>query len=657
MTDGTVEYNLSLDDIIGSTNLVEELNQEQLNNIAMHVAEGIATDLASREKWEEGIERWIELAAQVWGTKNTPWPNASNVKYPLLTTASTQFAARAYSALLPGNNWVNAKTIGKDADGQKRERAIRVSKHMSYQLTDEMEDWEENHDRLLHNLPIVGTAFKKIYFSDELARNVSEFISPKEFVVDYHAKSLAQAERKTHLLYYYEHELETKFRYKQFIRPEEEMELVANAKRRTSTDKTQSTDEPANGSKLHEVAECHTYWDMDGDGLCEPYIIYVHLGNRKVLSIVPNFDEESIIRLEEEVVEIKANEYFTNYIFIPDPNSGIYGLGFGHLLGPLNETLNTIINQLIDAGTMSNLGGGFVAKNFQLRGGTMKFKPQEWKTVNALGRDIKEGIYPLPIREPSGVLFSLLGFLENSGMRVASITKATVALAAIEQGMKVFTSIYKRMHRSFKKELKLLYKLNSQFLADEEYFTVMDEGDGGEQAQIARRDYNMDDINILPYSDPNVASEQVRLAKAQAIFDVLPLGNVNPREATKRYLEATEQPSIEQLMEMPEPQPNPEFQLKQMELMHKMRIDNRKLVLESMRTQISMLREKSVAILNLAKAEGEEAGQQMAIYKDTLDRIQTEEDRLVQVYMQMLNMEKAEQQQGGGAQQQQQPQQ
>lgn len=658
---------IDIEDALAGGNLAEEFSEEELDRLASSLCYAIDSDRQSREEWETSVTRWIELAAQVMGKKSHPWPNASNVKYPLLTMAATQFAARAYAALLPGTNWVSGKVIGVDKDGKKRERAIRIGKHMSFQLMEEMESWEYDMDRLLHVLPIVGTAFKKTYFSERKARNVSEFVPAQELVVDYYAKSLEEAERKTHLLYFYDNDLESRFRQGLYRRPADELVATASIKRQVNADKTQGQQNVADVSRMHDIGECHCWLDLDGDGFAEPYIVTLHLSHKKVLRIAANFSENSIFRNEEtdEIYQITPTEYFTSYVFIPDPNSGVYGLGFGHLLGPLNETLNTVINQLIDSGTMSTLGGGFISKNFQLRGGTLKFKPHEWKVINAVGRDIREGIFPLPVREPSGVLFSLLGFLENSGMRLASVvdilsgdipgqnTKATVAMAAIEQGLKVFTSIYKRLHRSFKQELKKLYKLNSQYLLEEEYFLILDDGEAeGETASIARSDYDVTSIDVLPYSDPNVSSEQIRLAKVQAIMDVIGLGNINPKEATRRYLEATEQPDIEALMDIPEPQPNPEIMMKQMEIMHTIKKDNFNMKLDALRFEVQNIRERSVAILNLARAEELREGAQMEIYKDTLDRLAAEEQRMIDLYMQLVQEQQAEQQ---AQQQQQQP--
>ena len=647
-----VEYSFTLQELTDSTNIVSELSEEQINDVLSHLIPAIDADEASRADWEKAIDHWMDLVTQVIKPKNDPWPNAANMKYPLLTIAAMQFSSRAYSALLPGTTWVRGKVVGTDNTGQKFKRAARIGKHMTYQLMDEMEEWENDMDRLLHVLPITGTAFKKTYFSDKLVRNVSELVGPKDLIVNYNAVSLETAEQKTHLLYLFDNEIEERIRLGSWERPAEEMLPEPFLKRKTNEDASQQLRQ-ANSqyTSLREICECHCKLDLDGDGYKEPYIVTLSRTQNKLFKIVAAYDLDAVVYSpddESQVALIIPEEYFTSYIFIPDPNSGVYGLGFGHLLGPLNEGINTILNQLIDAGSLSNLQAGYISKNFQVAGGKSRFKPGEWKVINSMGKDIRDGIFPLPVREPSNVLFSLLGMLEQSGMKIASVvdiltgeipgqnTKATVALAAIEQGLKVFTSIHKRTHRSFKKELKKLYKLNSKYLSDEEYFKIMDEMNDKQEA-VSKEDYDLESVDIAPYSDPNVSSEQMRLAKVQALFDVLPLGSVNPQVVTARYLDATEQPGIQELMTMPDPQPNIELQMQQMEMQHRfaMEIWDRKLA--SIETDLKSIQTRATAMLSIAKAEQTEAGTQLEAYKTVTDQLQQEETRLLDLYKELVS--------------------
>jgi chaperonin GroES len=397
-------------------------------------------------------------------------------------------------------------------------------------------------------------------------------------------------------------------------------------------------------------------------------MVTLHKSTEQIVRIFPRFKEKDIqyVPASEKVLRIYCKEFFTGYIFIPDPNSGVYGLGFGALLGPLNLSVNTIINQLVDAGTLSVLQGGFLSSNLQLTAGNMEWEPGEWKIVNSYGNDIRQSIVPLPAAPPSTVLLSLLQLLEQASMKIASVTdilsgevpgqntKATVAMNAVEQGLKLFTSIYKRCHTAQSKEMLKIQRLNAEYLNEREYLDILDtEVDGGQE--IHRNDYNMDDYDIILSADPNVSSDQQRLLKVQALFDVLPLGAVNPTEVTKQYLEATEQPNVEQLMTMPPARPNPELVMQEVELKHKISKESEELVhrkrmeywdrqLRSIEVDLKALDTRTTAILNLAKAEGEEEGRQLGELRNYLDQVRAQEEQLMQKKRDVIDQQFKEEQ-------------
>lgn len=615
---------IQLDTLLSNINITDKLADKDLEMIGSHVVDMYEMDEESRSDYIDKTDEWIELAMQVTEEKTFPWPGASNVKYPLLATAALQFSARAYPSLIPGVNIVKGKVIGMDRDGTKRERAIRIGKHMSYQILDEMDNWEEDMDRLLFSLPIVGCMFKKTYYDSLSNKNKSEIVYPKELVVNYWATSLESAERITHVLKLtdndiYERKAEGTYADVDVMKTKVE-ELVDEEK-----DERIGTAAEVSGNIEHipyMILEQHCWIDLDGDGYKEPYIITVDYGTSNVLRIVPRYAQDSIkLDAEGGVITIKADSYFTKFSFIPSPDGGFYDIGFGILLGPINHTINTTINQLLDAGTLSTLQAGFISKGIRIKSGQRSFVPGEWKPVNTTGDDLRKGIVPLPVAEPSNVLFQLLGMMIQSGEKLSSVqdmmtgelpgqnTKATVALASIEQGMKVFSSIYKRVYRSLGKEFKLLFKLNYERLPDEVYFTVLDVGEE-EAARIGANDYNPDDLDVRPAADPNVATEQQRLAKVQAIFEILPLGAVNPIVATRRYLEATEQPGIDELMQMPPPKPNPEVIQKAQELALK----EREIIYKEFEAY-------ATAMLKIAQAEGVEDGPQLEMYGKLLDEL------------------------------------
>jgi chaperonin GroES len=627
-----LETTLKIDKILSSENLVNDLSEKDLNSISKLVCEGYETDKQSRQEWEDKIEEWTNLALQVAEKKMFPWPNAANVKYPLITTAALQFSARAYPALLPGMQPVRGRVIGFDTDGSKLDRAIRIGKHMSFQLLEQMDDWEEEMDRLLFALPIVGCIFKKTYYSASLERNVSEIVYPRELVVNYWSKTLEDSERITHVLHLTENDVHERvvggiFAEEDYKKPSIEELKKRNTDEPLGQEKPQTEDETLPFLFLEQCL----YLDIDNDGYKEPYIVTLDKGSSKIARIVARFSQEDIkYNSKNEIIKIIPVNFYTKFSFIPSPDGGFYDIGFGVILGPINDTINTLINQLLDAGTLSNLQSGFISKGIRIKGGAYTFTPGEWKYVNTIGDDLRKGLLPLPVREPSQVLFSLLGMMVTAGEKLSSVTevmtgeipgqntKATVAMAAIEQGMKVFSSIYKRIHRSLAKEYKKLFKLNSIYLNEEEYFTILDVGQ--EQGQeIGRKDYLIGDIDVAPMSDPNVATEQQKLAKIEVLMQLLQFGTVNIQEVTRRFLEATEQPNIEALMKVPEPQPDPEIEANKA----KAEFEQVKFEDESLRKWKELeLREvegHAKSMLTVAQAEALEPGTQMEQYHQALN--------------------------------------
>ncbi len=572
---------LNITKILESTNLATELDEDVLTKIGEQVIKDYDTDESSRRDWMKNVEDWIKLAAQVAEKKSFPWENAANVKYPLVTTAAMQFSARAYPALVQGLDIVKIRTVGEDPQGEKAARATRIAKHMSYQLLEQMEDWEEDMDKITMMVPIIGCAFKKTWYDPSIKRNRSELVHAKDLVVNYYAKSLETASRKTHILYKSPNEIKEKQLKGLYLDIDLQISSPQNSHINTELDKVQGVTPPGEDeSAPYVLLEQHRYWDLDGDGYQEPYIITVEEESRKVLRIVSGFEEDAVEKQGDKIVKITPTEYFTMFPFIPNPDGGFYPLGFGALLGPLNETVNTLINQLLDSGSMSILQGGFLAKGLRLKPGRLSFEPGEWKIVNAPGNDLKNGIVPLPVREPSTVLFQLLGQIVQSGKELASVaeifvgkmpgqnTPATTTMATIEQGMKVFTAIYKRLFRSLKKEYKKLYRLNSIYLDPKEEFTILD---SGQQGQVSQDDYKGDPTDVAPNADPTAVSEIQKLAKAQGLLELIQIGTVNPQEVTKRVLEAQQQENIPALMNV-QPQPDPKAQ----ELQMKMQMDQQK---------------------------------------------------------------------------------
>ena len=628
---------MKLSKALDSVNIAEDLKEEQLQKIADQVVDGYDTDKTSRAPWEKDLKSWTELALQIAGDKTFPWPNAANIKYPLLATAAMQFAARAYPTLVPSDGKiVKCKVIGYDMDGQKSARAERISKHMSYQVIDEMDDWEEDMDKLLITLPIAGTCFKKTYWDAAKQRNCSKLVLPKTLVVNYYCRNIEEAERITEVFYLTRRQVKERQNRGIFLDLDLGDPIIDSTDdTTTSVNKTFQHDTNEDETTPYTFLEQHTYLDLDDDGYSEPYIVTTEYNSRKVLRIVPRFDHDGVeVDEKGNITAIQAIQYYTKYSFIPNPDGGFYDIGFGRLLGPLNHSANTIINQLVDAGSLSNLQAGFIGKGLRIKMGESRFQPGEWKSVNAVGDDLKKQIFPLPVREPSQVLFNLLDLLLKSGKELASVaeifvgkmpgqnTPATTTMASIEQGMKVFTAVYKRIYRSLTSEFRKIYKLNRTYLNPQTEIEILDQ-------PIEQSDYAGSENDIVPAADPNAVSSQEKQAKVQAIMQILQLGTIDPMWATQKYMEAHEIMDWQQGVKKPSPPPpDPKMeaikaksqvdqqkaQIQMQVAEHKMQLENatkeQEMRLKAAQTQQELGAKQTEAILkgHLAQAE---AGQKM----------------------------------------------
>ena len=609
----------TLTSYLEQVNIAETLDQELLDSIGVEVYQGYKADVDSRKHWEDNLEAWTKLALQVKEEKTHPWPKASNVKFPLLATAAMQFNARSYPTLVPSSgDLVHTEVVGQDPQGMKNARAKRISKFMSYQLMKQMKGWDEQMDKLLLILPIVGTCFKKSYWDSVKKRNCSHLIMPKDLVVNYWAKSLEEAERKTERIEMPKRVVQERknagiFSKVDLAPPTSQSPSAASGMKQENLQ--QLTPGKDDRTTPYVILEQHTFWDLDEDGYDEPYIITIEEQSRKVLRIVARFDEKSIVTGDDgELIKIEPVEYYTKYSFIPNPDGGFYDIGFGLLLGPLNESVNTIVNQLIDAGTLSNLQSGFIGKGLRLKMGQTAFNPGEWKVVNATGDDIKKQIFPLPIQQPSPVLFQLLELLVTATKELASVaeifvgkmpgqnTPATTTQETVKQGMMLFTAVYKRVYRSLTEEFKKLFRLNSIYLDPKEQTNVLDE-------PIGQQDFEQESYDVCPAADPAASSSQEKQQKAQMLIGLIQLGTVDPMAVTMRLLEAQEQLRPEELLPKAPPPPDPKVQaiqakaqsdqqlaqLKMAQTQQKMQSDAQKTELETRGQALQMMMDKQMA--------------------------------------------------------------
>lgn len=595
----------------------DQLDAGELATLGHRVVEDWQTDKGSIQAWRDMAENALKLAKQDPSADKTfPWAGASNIQYPLLTVASQQFAARAYPAIVKGDEAVGMKVIGfppqqpdmqpppqeagpeatqqfqsaviipfqqaQKAWQDKQGRSRRVKTWMNYHIFYGMDDWEGGVDTLLNQLPIIGSAFKKVYFDPH--RGVcSDYVNALHLTVHKDTESLERCPRVTQDFLLYPYEIRSR--------------MATGVYRQADTVLVGGDEDD---QKPLVILEQHRLEDLDGDGIEEPYILTVDVESCAVLRIEAMYGDDDIGRAREgpsagEVVKIRRWMPFIHFLFMPDPEGGFYGLGFGQLLAPLTAVINTAINQLMDAGTAQAAGGGFVGSGLRLQGAgqspSLKFMPGEYKFVNMPGADVRAAIWERTIPQPSPVLFQLLDLVLGAAKDVASIkevlsgdTPATApvgtTLALIEQGLQSFSAIYKRVYRSEKCEFKAIYECQGRWGSQEEYAQVLDDPEADLKADFSPRG---DDI--VPVSDPSVVTRSQALAKVQVIMQVAQAfpGVVNGPEAAKRAFEGAQIDEPESLIVQAPKQPPPQ------------------LVAEIDKT-------KSETALNLAKADQAKAG-------------------------------------------------
>lgn len=652
-------------------NLADKLSADKLAEIGWQGYDQYQTDVESRSEWEVRYKEANKLALQVPEAKNTPWEGASNVKFPLLTVSCIQFQSRVYGQLVSGTNVVKMRVIGTDPTSAKLQRAKRVETHMSYQILEEDESWQEEMDRLLMALPLVGTCFKKTFYDPDRSRLTSQMVLPKDLVVNYFAKCLDTASCVTHVIEKYPNELESYFRKGIYRRVElpgaqndgsDHIQAGVDNRVGITRPKSQKTDP-------YKILEMHWFLDLDDDGYDEPYIVTILKDTNEVLRIVPRFRYSDVEYKGRQILRIKARQHFNKFSLIPSPDGSFYDLGFGSLLGPLNDSINTLINQLIDAGTLANRQGGFLGRAARLKGGRLKFKIGEWQNVNVNGDDLRKSIVPLPVRDPSSVLFQVLSFLVDYGERLSSVsdmmvgktpgqnTPATTAMAALEQGMKVYTSIYKRIYRALRDEFRLRYELNREYLDPEEYYTILDQG---REAKIYQQDYLGDATDIKPAADPTIISDMQRLQRAEALAQrSMNVQGYNTAAVELRILEAMHVPGIQEIFPtdqkgniLIQPPPDPKVEIESAKFQRDSEFKARELRGKLALIDAQIINLEAQSILAMAKAEASEEGIQLDQYKQRLDTMK-EQRETVKALLDQQNVEREQQQ--AQQQQQQQP--
>ena len=640
-----LKFNKSL---IEEPNLTGRLGEPDCKLIAKWVWEGFEKDKASRRRWELNNNAGMDLAMQVQTAKNFPWPNCSNIVFPLVSIAALQFSTRSYSSLIKGPQIFKYKS-----QGQKNEQIIRqansLGRHLSWQCLEEDQAWEEQHDRLFINLAIVGSSFIKTRFSSTLQHNTSTLVQARDLVLDYFARSVEDCARKTEVIRLYRNEVYERCVGRVFRDVRDEPWFRENARvgvvdavNTQQHDRRVGMDAPQGDQDTpFTFLEQHRFLDLDGDGYAEPYICTIESASRSLVRVVARVDRMEDVETNDrgDVIVIRPVEYYTKYGFIPAPDGGVYDMGFGVLLGPLNETVNTSLNQIFDAGTSNMLGGGFAATGAKLKSGVYTRTPGEYKQVKGAADDIRKSLITWPEIPISNVLFQVLELVIQYADRLAGSTETLVGenpgqntpastyQGMMEQGMQIYRSIYKRIWRGMKEEGKKLHLLNRRFMPDSQAF-----GEGDER--ITREAYKANPNLLVPTADPNMVSDQMRVQRAGLIRSgAHAVPGYNLDEVERDWLETLGADNVDKIYPgayspwyQQHPLPNPKVQAEQMKLSgQKMKIDAQKweFVMKVRAEQQKLQAEVDFIRAQAAKLVSEIGAERAAHQLEVFDKVMT----------------------------------
>ena len=557
---------------VPNSNIAFMISDQELMSIGTEVISGYNADKDSMNEWAEFVELGLDLVKQEKEARSEPWDGAANFKSPVLMNAALKFSDRISTQLLRTRDIVKTSIIGNDPDGEKFKKSERISDYMNYQLNVDMPEWRDEHHKLLYDLPYIGTVFKKTFFDPLLERNVSDLITYPNFAVNNGATSLQRLRRFSEIHEFSINEVNERILSGIWL----DVPLTGSGE---SEDSQGQQEFQIESDGFMSFIEQQMFWDMDGDGYEEPYIVTAEINSGTVVRIVPRFEPDDVIlknqqgnraRLsdlflptgelikeesERKIVRIICSENITKYGFIPDPEGGFLDIGFSHLLGALTSAVNTTTNQLIDSATLSNVQGGWLAKGFRRKMGNSRFKPGEWKQTGLSAVDMKGGILPLPVKEPSPTLLALNeGLIQNAKELSASAdissivganAPAATTLSLIQEQMISVNAILLRIYRSMSREFDKLFQLNSQFGSEEEYQNVLDDPNAS-----LIQDFSLRTFDIVPVANPEVSSkmQHIQLAAAElSQLDNIAAAGGNIQPVIESFLEAIGAQNIDEI--------------------------------------------------------------------------------------------------------------
>jgi len=539
-------------------NLADEIDDDVLQDISQEVYDNFVADKDSRGEWESMFERGFDLLGLKLEETSEPFEGACTAVHPVLIESAVKFQSKATQELFPASGPVKSQIIGNVSE-EKEDQAQRVEEFMNYQVTDQMSEYFDEFERMLFHLPLIGSAFKKIYFDSGLNRPVSEFVPIDQFYVSYYATDLRRADRYTHVIYRSPVEMRRDIAAGMYGDVElPDASAPESSAMSQKMDNIMGLSPSGDNDPQYVLLEQHCYLDLEGfedeEDIALPYIVTIEEKSRNILAIRRNYDKDDP-RKEKKI-------FFTHYRFVP--GFGFYGLGLIHFLGNLTMTATAAMRSLVDAGQFANLPGGFKAKGMRIVGDNDPISPGEFKEVEATGNDISKMIINLPYKEPSQTLLQMLNFVTATAQKFADSTEQVIAdgvnygpvgttMALLEASSKFFSAIHKRLHKSQKEEFKLLGRINYEYLPSE---SMCDIPNG--TLKIYRDDFD-GRIDIIPVSDPNIPSSAHRMMMAQLALQLSqssPPGMFDIEELNKTILNAANIPNLDKIMpSKPKPVP------------------------------------------------------------------------------------------------------
>lgn len=577
---------------IGEANIADQIDEDTLVAIGQRVARQYKEDLDSMDGWLESVKNGTDLMKQEWNTKSTPWEGASNYKDPLLTQASIQFGDKAVLEILRGKDLISSEIVGRDEDGAKEARSERVVEAMNYQVNHDMNKWRKKQERLLYTLPNTGTMFKKTVYDPIEQIAESHIIQYPDFVVNQATEDMEECRSFSQAMDFSDNDIEVKVRSGRWLELKI-AEVKDNQKDKEGDTKSNEANSVVDAiDNPDKFIEQQTFFDLDEDGYEEPYVVTIHERSQQVVRIVARYDEKSIIvkmgkgdeqhvmtlpeaiQMTEaaevegfgggqlmsllglqkpetdpdslELLKIIPFQHITKYGFIPAPDGTFLDLGYSHLLGSIVQSINTSTNQLTDSGTLANVGGGLLSKEFRKSMGINRMKTGQYIKTEVTAEKMAKGIFPNPSKEPSPTLFQLneqmrmkgaefLASVDISG-KINAQTAPGTALAIIQESMIPTSALFKRILDAESEEFQVLFRINQRTFSDQKYQEILDDPEAN-----AKQDFNAEGVDIVPTANAEMSSKMHRIQVAELELAQFPLvlqTGGNPVPIVKSYFEA-----------------------------------------------------------------------------------------------------------------------